>query len=79
MSNYPDGVNTKMIDDAHGGPEDQGVSVSADQDREIEQTASATHIFLRVVNWRTGELLDDYALTKGEALALARAIVEAAR
>ena len=48
--------------------------VSADKDREIEVTASDTHIFLRVINWQTGELLEDYALKKYEAQALVRGI-----
>ncbi len=53
----------------------QRISVNADEDREIEVTASETHVFLRVTNWQTGELLEDYALKKYEAQALARAIV----
>ena len=52
----------------------ESYQVSADQDREIEVTASETHVFLRVTNWQTGELLEDYALKRHEAQALLRGL-----
>lgn len=76
MNNYPPGVTAAMIDRHFGGPEDEILSISADQDREIEVSASATHVFLSVCNWREGTPYDDYTLTKGEARALARYILD---
>lgn len=76
MNNYPPGITTKMIDDLTG-PEDNGTEIDTNEGYTIVvmEANYPDKIYLQVCD-KDENIVSEYTLNRGQALALVRAINE---